>query len=169
VIRVFVVGVFDLTYLFYIIEYEKNFKRSLEFLKKSIFYKKMNELKNHLKNFTEINSKISSIENNLSSLKNQRNLLENNILTILENNQLTDKDIRFGNTKFQYNISEKKDTFTQQFIKNNLILFFKDIQNQSNDDATRNMSIIFDYLLKKRNTKQNKSLKIINLSKSNQS
>jgi hypothetical protein len=129
----------------------------------------MNELKNHLKNFTEINSKISSIENNLSSLKNQRNLLENNILTILENNQLTDKDIRFGNTKFQYNISEKKDTFTQQFIKNNLILFFKDIQNQSNDDATRNMSIIFDYLLKKRNTKQNKSLKIINLSKSNQS
>ena len=129
----------------------------------------MNELKNHLKNFTEINSKISSIENNLSSLKNQRNLLENNILTILENNQLTDKDIRFGNTKFQYNISEKKDTFTQQFIKNNLILFFKDIQNQSNDDAIRNMSIIFDYLLKKRNTKQNKSLKIINLSKSNQS
>jgi hypothetical protein len=129
----------------------------------------MNELKNHLKNFTEINSKISSIENNLSSLKNQRNLLENNILTILESNQLTDKDIRFGNTKFQYNITEKKDTFTQQFIKNNLILFFKEIQHQSTDEATRNMSIIFDYLLKKRNTKQNKSLKIINLSKSNPS
>ena len=129
----------------------------------------MNELKNHLKNFTEINSKISSIENNLSSLKNQRNLLENNILTILESNQLTDKDIRFGNTKFQYNITEKKDTFTQQFIKNNLILFFKEIQHQSTDEATRNMSIIFDNLLKKRNTKQNKSLKIINLSKSNPS
>jgi hypothetical protein len=127
----------------------------------------MNELKNHLKNFTELNSKISSIENNLSSLKNQRNQLENDILTFIENNQLTDKDIRYGNTKFQYNISEKKDTFTQQFIKNNLIQFFKDVNHQSNDEATRNMTLVFNYLLKNRNTKQNKSLKIINHPKSN--
>jgi hypothetical protein len=127
----------------------------------------MNELKNNLKSFIELNSKISSIENNLSSLKEQRTSLENNILTLLENNNLTDKDIRVGDMKFQYHITEKKDTFTQQFIKNNLISFFKDIQNQSTDNATKNAQYIFEYLLNKRNSKQNKNLKITKINKTN--
>jgi hypothetical protein len=156
---------FDLTYLFYIIEYEKKFKRTENFLYK---LKKMNDLKNNLKNFTELNSKIQSIENTLNSLKEERTSLENNILSILENNNLTDKDIRFGDTKFQYHISEKKDTFTQQFIKNNLMSFFKEVQNQSNENATKNTDYLFQYLLSKRTTKKNKNLKLIKINKTNQ-
>jgi hypothetical protein len=156
---------FDLTYLFYIIEYEKKIKRTENFLYK---LKKMNDLKNNLKNFNELNSKIQSIENTLNSLKEERTSLENNILSILENNNLTDKDIRFGDTKFQYHISEKKDTFTQQFIKNNLMSFFKEVQNQSNENATKNTDYLFQYLLSKRATKKNKNLKLIKINKTNQ-
>jgi|688.fasta_scaffold394255_3 hypothetical protein len=156
----FVIG-FDLTYLFYIIEYEKKFKRTENFQ----IIKKMNDLKNNLKSFIELNSKISSIENNLSSLKEQRTSLENDILTILEHNNLTDKDIRVGDMKFQYHITEKKDTFTQQFIKNNLILFFKEVQNQTTDNATKNANYIFEYLLNKRTSKKNKDLKVTKINK----
>ena len=153
----------DLTYLFYIIEYEKKIKRTENFQ----IIKKMNELKNNLKSFIELNSKISSIENNLSSLKEQRTSLEDNILTILENNNLTDKDIRIGDLKFQYHITEKKDTFTQQFIKNNLISFFKEVQNQTTDNATKNANYIFEYLLNKRTSKRNKDLKMTKINKTN--
>lgn len=125
----------------------------------------MNDLKNNLKSFIELNSKISSIENNLSSLKEQRTSLENDILTILEHNNLTDKDIRVGDMKFQYHITEKKDTFTQQFIKNNLILFFKEVQNQTTDNATKNANYIFEYLLNKRTSKKNKDLKVTKINK----
>jgi hypothetical protein len=127
----------------------------------------MNELKNHLKNFNELNSKIQSIESSLSTLKQQRDTLEDNILTILENNDLTNKDIRMGDIKYQYHVSNKKEIFTQQFIKNNLILFFKEIQNQSNENAIKNTTIIFDYLLNKRNSKETKSLKISKLLNNN--
>ena len=152
-----------LTYLFYIIEYEKKFKRTENFQ----IIKKMNELKNNLKSFIELNSKISSIETNLSSLKEQRNSLENNILTILENNNLTDKDIRIGDMKFQYHITEKKDIFTQHFIKNNLITFFKEVQNQTTENATKNATYVFEYLLNKRTSKSNKNLKITKINKTN--
>jgi hypothetical protein len=128
----------------------------------------MNDLKNNLKNFSELNSKIQSIENTLNTLKEERTSLENNILSILENNNLTDKDIRFGDTKFQYHISEKKDTFTQQFIKNNLMSFFKEVQNQSTENATKNTDYLFQYLLSKRTTKKNKNLKLIKINKTNQ-
>lgn len=128
----------------------------------------MNELKNNLKSFSELNSKIQSIEDNLSSLKEQRTTLENNILTILENNNLTNKDIRFGDTKFQYHTTEKKDIFTQQFIKNNLVTFFKEIQNQTPENANKNAEYIFQYLLNKRTSKKTTNLKLIKIKKTNE-
>jgi hypothetical protein len=125
----------------------------------------MNELKIYLKKFSELNAQILEIENKLAIFKKNRETLENNIIPLIESNNLKDKDIKIGNSKFQYHVTEKKDTFTQQYIKTHLIEFFKETNRgkYSNEQCQKMADDIFQYLVNKRNSKRSVSLKCTQL------
>jgi methylmalonyl-CoA mutase N-terminal domain/subunit len=125
----------------------------------------MNELKIYLKKFSELNAQILEIENKLAILKKNRDSLENNIIPLIESNNLKDKDIKIANTKFQYHISEKKDSFTQQYIKTHLLDFFTETNKgrYSNEQCQKMADDIFQYLVNKRNSKKSVSLKCVHI------
>jgi hypothetical protein len=125
----------------------------------------MNELKNSLKLFSDLDAEIHTIEKQLQELKKKRELYENSILNIIERNNLKDKDIRLGNCKFQYHISNKRDNLSQQFIKTHLNNYFIEKYKMSEEQSLQKTQEIFQYLLSKREIKEDISLKCSYLNK----
>jgi uncharacterized protein YhaN len=123
----------------------------------------MNELKNSLKQFSELNENIHSIEKQLQELKKKRESYEYHILNLIERENLKDKDIRIGNCKYQYHISNKRDNLSQQFLKTHLYNYFIERYKVSNEQALQKSQEILEYLLNKRSIKEDISLKCIKM------
>lgn len=119
----------------------------------------MNELKNSLKLFSDLDAQIHSIEKDLAELKKKRLFYETSILSIIEQHNLKDKDLRLGNVKYQYHISNKRDNLSQQFIRTHLNNYFIDKYKISPEQALQKTTEIIDYILTKRSIKEDVSLK----------
>lgn len=83
-------------------------------------------LKIYIQKMIEIDDEEDKYKNILSKIKNEKENLNNNIIKLLEKNNITDKDIIYGNKKIKYGISKVQDSITKKLIEERLKIFLKD-------------------------------------------
>lgn len=123
----------------------------------------MNELKQSFHHYIELDDQINILESKLSELRKDRDNVEKNIVTIIEKNNLQKKDIKIGTSRFQYTTSEKKDGFTQQYVKKALYDYYGFFYDGKlpRDKCNEKADQVFQYLLANRTVKHRSGLKRI--------
>jgi len=109
------------------------------------------ELKNNLSQIIQLNNAIENQKSELDKLKKQKDVIEKNLITFMENNNMTSKNLIVNNNKIKYNTTKNYETFSKKYLLEKSNLFFKD-QNIANQ--------FVDFLYNNRNVKESKSIKI---------
>jgi len=123
----------------------------------------MNELKQGFRQYIELDDQISILESKLSELRQSRDTVERNIVGIIEKNNLQKKNIKMGDSHFQYTSSEKKDGFTQHYVKKALYDYYGFFYDGKlpRDKCNEKADQVFQYLLANRTIKNKTGLKRI--------
>jgi hypothetical protein len=121
----------------------------------------MNDLKQSFHQYIELDDQINILESKLSELRKNRDTVEKNIVTIIEKNNLQKKDIKIGTSRFQYTTSEKKDGFTQHYVKKALYDYYGFFYDGKlpRDKCNEKADQVFQYLLANRTVKHKSGLK----------
>lgn len=113
---------------------------------------------------TKLKDKLKEIENPVKELKSKKNTLLEYITHTMENSSIKDKSFKIKVRDSSYIIrcdkSEKKDSFTQKYIKEALINYYKEHNyNKLTPVQCEQKALdLFKYLLNSRNTKEVLSL-----------
>lgn len=126
---------------------------------------KINNFKSMVNSFISIDDKIKEYQSKINQLKNEKDIIEDNIITTIKNNNLEDKDIKLGNNKLRYESRDVKDSLTQTFIKNSLVSYFNQFYKNklSPDRCEEKADEIFKYILSLRQTKEKYTIKRITI------
>ena len=109
------------------------------------------DLKNNLSQIIQLNNAIEHQKNELDKLKKQKDVIEKNLITFMENN-MTSKNLIVNNNKIKYNTTKNYETFSKKYLLEKSNLFFKDQNNIANQ--------FVDFLYNNRSIKESKSIKI---------
>ena len=121
----------------------------------------MNDLKQGFRNYIAIDDQITAIEARLADMRKERDRIEKGLLTIIEKNNLQKKEIKISNSRFQYSVSDRKDGFTQQYVKQGLQDYFGFYYDGklSHEKCREKSDHVFQYLMANRTVKHKVSLK----------
>lgn len=121
----------------------------------------MNDLKQGFKNYIAIDDQITAIEARLADMRKERERVEKSLLQIIEKNNLQKKEIKIANARFQYTVSDRKDGFTQQYVKQALYDYFDFYYDGklSREKCKEKADHVFQYLMANRTVKHKVSLK----------
>ena len=124
-------------------------------LKKSLYniFIKMdsNLFKEYISKLVEIEEKEDKYKNILLEIKKDKEKINDKIINFMEKNNITDKEIIFGERKIKYMKNNITETITKKLIENRLKQFFKD-DNQA-------LSVV-NFIYNDRNKNEKVSLKI---------
>jgi hypothetical protein len=110
-------------------------------------------LKNNIEKLIELENEESKYKEHISNLKKEKDEVTSNIVTFMERNKITDKDIIFGNSKIKYAQTKVQEGITKKRIQDRLTLFLK------NENIAKEAT---DFIYSERDAKYNKSIKITN-------
>jgi hypothetical protein len=111
----------------------------------------MAELKEYFQRLFEIEAEEEKYKNIMSKIKNEKDSLNKNVLKYMENNNITNKDIIFGNKKIKYGTMKVQEGITKKLIQDKLTLYFKNPER-----ATE----VTEFIYNERNSSQKPILKI---------
>lgn len=76
-----------------------------------------NKLSLQINEWLKYNESIDKLNSNIKSIKSKKSTLEQNIIYSLEENNLTDKKLRVGNSHIHYNISHSMAPLSLKLIE----------------------------------------------------
>jgi hypothetical protein len=109
------------------------------------------DLKNNLSQIIQLNNAIEHQKSELDKLKKKKDVIEKNLITFMESNNMTNKNLIVNNNKIKYNTTKNYETFSKKYLLEKSNIFFKD-QNIANQ--------FVDFLYNNRSIKESKSIKI---------
>ena len=77
-----------------------------------------NKLSIQINEWLKYNDNIDKINGHLKTIKSNKSVLEQNIIYTLEENNLTDKKLRVGNSHIQYNITHNMPPLSLKLLEN---------------------------------------------------
>lgn len=107
--------------------------------------------KDYITRLVEIEEEEEKYKNIMTEFKNEKDNLNNKIIEYMEKNNITNKDIIFGNRKIKYSKSKISENITKKLIEERLKIFFKN-ENQAADAV--------NFIYKNRNMNEKVCLKI---------
>ena len=110
-------------------------------------------LKSNIEKLIQLENEENMYKEKMGELKKEKESVSDNILTFMERNNITNKDIIFGNSKIKYTQTKVQEAITKKRIQDRLTLYLKS-ENLAKE-AT-------DFIYSDKNYKINKSIKIIN-------
>ena len=110
-----------------------------------------NLFKEYISKLVEIEEKEDKYKNILLEIKNEKEKMNDKIINFMEKNNITDKEIIFGERKIKYMKNKITETITKKLIETRLKQFFKD-DNQA-------LSVV-NFIYNDRNKNEKVSLKI---------
>jgi hypothetical protein len=112
-----------------------------------------NNLKTYVERLIEIENQEEKYKNKCMELKKEKDDISSSIIYFLEKNNMTNKDIIYGDSKIKYSQTKIQDGITKKLIHDRLKIFFKNEQTAT--EAT-------NFIYSDRNSEIKKSLKISN-------
>ena len=103
----------------------------------------MSSIQEYIKSWYQLDKLISQKSKDLQVLKEKKSNLDTQISKYLLQNKLTNNAYKIENQKIQFTEKKTKESFSQSYIKRNLIQYF-----QSEEKA----NVLYNYLLNNRNT-----------------
>jgi hypothetical protein len=113
-----------------------------------------NNLKEHVEKLIELEIEEEKYKNIFLRIKQEKEILNNNIMNYMEKNSVTHKDIIFGNRKIKYTTNNVTENITKKLILERLKSFFKD--EKVANDAT-------NFIYSERNSTKKNTLKITSI------
>lgn len=83
-------------------------------------------LKENIEKLIEIEKEEENYKNIFSNLKKEKDKINANVINFMEKNNITDKDIIFGDKKIKYATSKLQDNITKKLIYERLKIYLKD-------------------------------------------
>jgi len=77
-----------------------------------------NKLSLQINDWIKYNESIDKLNNHIKTIKSKKNTLEQNILYSIEENNLTDKKLRVGNSHIHYNITQSMPPLSLKLLEN---------------------------------------------------
>jgi hypothetical protein len=111
-------------------------------------------LKEYINKLVELESEEEKYKNILLELKKKKENVNNLIINFMEHNNITDKDIIFGDKKIKYSKMKVQECITKKLIEERLKVFLKN--DLIANDATK-------FIYSDRNSNQKVFLKITNI------
>ena len=84
-----------------------------------------NEFKDAVKKYVQIDNERKLLSKKSSQLKKDQDNIENFILTFMESNNMTDKNILISDGKLQYNTTNTTESLTKKYLLEKLNIYFK--------------------------------------------
>jgi ABC-type branched-subunit amino acid transport system substrate-binding protein len=113
-------------------------------------------LKHYIQKLIDIEYEEEKYKNKCSQLKKEKDLISDSIINYLEKNNITDKDIIYGNSKIKYQQTKIQEGITKKLIQERLKHFL------NNENLAINAT---NFIYSDRNSEIKKSLKILNATK----
>lgn len=85
----------------------------------------MNDLKNYVEKFVELEAEEEKYKEIINNIKKEKEKLNIHIATFMEKNNITDKDIFFGENKIKYTQTKIQENITKKLILERLKVFLK--------------------------------------------
>ncbi len=82
-------------------------------------------LKKTVKRIIEIEDEETKLKNMLNKIKEEKDVVNNNLIQFMETNNITDKDIVIGSKKIKYATSKNTESITKKLIYDRLKVFLK--------------------------------------------
>jgi len=109
-----------------------------------------NNLKEYVEKLIELENEEEKYKNIFNNIKKEKESLNHNIMNIMETNNVTNKDIIFGDKIIKYTTNNVSETITKKLILERLKIFLK-------DESLANEAVNFIYsdrtIIKKNNLK----------------
>jgi hypothetical protein len=115
-----------------------------------------NNLKEYISKLIEIEKEEEKYKIIFSNFKQEKETLNNLIISFMENNKITEKDIIFGDKKIKYSKTKIQDSITKKLIEDRLKIFLQ--SEKSAKEAT-------NFIYADRNSTEKKFLKISDIKK----
>ena len=113
-------------------------------------------LKENISKILELEKEEEKYKDIFSNIKKEKELLNTNVMSFMQKNNIMDKDIIFGDKKIKYSISKVQDSVTKKLIYERLKIYLK-------DDVEANNATNFIY--SDRNISEKNYLKISDIKK----
>ena len=114
----------------------------------------VNFLKEYIQKLVEIEKEEDKYKNIFANIKKEKESLNNNIINFLQKNNITEKDIIFGDKKIKYSLLKVQENITKKLINDRLKIFLK--SEKMANDAT-------EFIYNERNSNQKPTIKISNI------
>jgi hypothetical protein len=85
-----------------------------------------NNLKAYIEKLVEIQKEEEKYKEIFANIKKQKDIINSTIIDFMEQNNIKDKDIIFGDKKIKYATTKVQDTITKKLINDRLKIFLKD-------------------------------------------
>jgi|LakMenEpi03Aug12_release.lakeMendotaPanAssembly.Ray.scaffolds.fasta_scaffold258034_1 hypothetical protein len=109
-----------------------------------------NEFKEAVKKWVDLDNERKNVMQKSNNIKKDMDNVESFIITFMESNNMTDKNILINDGKLCYDLTKTHETLTKKFMLDKLTLYFKD-EEKAKD--------IVEYLYDNRGVKDKKSIK----------
>lgn len=113
-------------------------------------------LKDYIEKLVDLENQEEKYKEKMNNIKKEKENISNTIMSYMEKNSITDKDIIFGDNKIKYTSTKIQDNITKKLIFERLKIFLKN-ENMATD-AT-------NFIYSDRNNSIKNSLKITNIKK----
>jgi hypothetical protein len=113
-----------------------------------------NNLKEHVERLIALENEEEKYKNIFLKIKQEKETLNDNIMNYMEQNNVTHKDIIFGDKKIKYTTNNISENITKKLILERLKIFLKD--EKIANDAT-------NFIYSDRTSTQKHTLKITNI------
>ena len=107
-----------------------------------------NNLKKYIEKLVELDNEEEKYKSIFTNIKKEKENINNTIMKYMEDNNITDKDIIYGDKKIKYSTSNIIDNITKKLILDRLKIFLKD--EKMAEEATK--FIYTDRASSKKNT-----------------
>jgi len=114
----------------------------------------VNNLKEYVQKLVEVEREEEKYKNIFAELKKEKDNLNHHIIHLLEKNNITNKDIIFGEKKIKYSLMKVQEGITKKLIQERLKIFLK-------SESMANQATEFIY--SDRNSNQKPVIKITNM------
>jgi hypothetical protein len=85
-----------------------------------------NFLKDNISKLIELEKEEEKYKNIFSNIKKEKEALNTNVIQFMQKNNITDKDIIFGDKKIKFATSKVQDGITKKLIYDRLKIYLKD-------------------------------------------
>ena len=89
-------------------------------------------LKENIQKLIDLEKEEEKYKNIFSNIKKEKEILNSNVINFMQKNNITEKDIIFGDKKIKYSTLKVQDNITKKLIYERLKIFLKDDVSANN-------------------------------------